>query len=85
MRLFSIVWAIVLSFDSIALAWALTVTVSSSPPTTSWTSSVTVSAVRSVTPSRTNVLKPGSVAEILTGPGCIRWTVKTPASLVIPS
>ena len=48
-------------------------------------SSVTVSAVRSVTPSRTNVLKPDSVAEIRTGPGWTRWTVKTPASLVIPS
>jgi hypothetical protein len=85
MRLFSIVCAIVDSFDSIALADALTMTVSSSVPTTSGMLSVTVSAVRSVMPSRTHVLNPVSAALTRTGPGCSRCTVNTPSWLVTVS
>ena len=70
MRLFSIVCETVDSLDSMALLAALTVIVSSTAPIASGMLMVTVSAVRSVMPSRTQVLKPASVAVMRTGPGC---------------
>jgi hypothetical protein len=85
MRLFSMVCEMVLSFDSIALASALTVTVSSIAPTDSVTPSVSVSAVCSSMPSRAKVLKPCSAAVTRYRPGISDCTVNAPLELLTAS
>ena len=73
------------SFDSTSLKPAVTVTVSSTAPTSSLTAIVAVSAVCRTSPPRTNVLKPCSAAVSLYGPGTRSFTEKIPLASVTDS